>query len=103
MSSRLDKLEARARALRTRGAAPVLIVPLETGCVRMTVAEYNVAGGIQALPFWTNPDALNLKAAKALLDAVPSVDMADICRQTKPRRKPPADAPTPPERNHNLI
>ena len=44
MSSRLDKLEARARALRTRGAAPVLIVPLETGCVRMTVAEYNAAG-----------------------------------------------------------
>ena len=100
---RIDKLEARAQVLCSRHTAPVLLVPLETGTAHMTVAEYNAAGGMLLLPFWTNPNVLNLKAAKSLLNAVPSADMTDICHPTEPRYIPPAESPVPPERNHNLI
>ena len=101
--SRIDKLEARAQALCIQHAAPVLLVPFETGTARMTIAEYNAAGGILLLPFWTNSNVLDLKAAKSLLDAVPTVDMTDIYRPPEPRHIPPAESPKPPERNHNLI
>ena len=42
----------------------------DTEC--MTVSQYNAAGGMLAMPHWTNPEALNLRAARQLLAAVPS-------------------------------
>ena len=73
MSSRLDKLEARAHVLSTQTAPAVLLIESETGPQRMTVSQYNAAGGMLAMPIWKNPEALNLRAARQLLTAVPSV------------------------------
>lgn len=72
MSSRIEQLEARAQALQAKTAVPVLLIESENGIQRMTVSEYNAAGGMSALPFWKNPEALNLRAARQLLGAVPS-------------------------------
>ena len=73
MSNRIDRLEARAQALSIRVTEPLLDVPTVDGITRMTIAQFNAAGGILALgPCWKNPDQMNLRAARKLLDAVPS-------------------------------
>lgn len=73
MSSRIDRLEARAQALSAQTAPVVLLIETENGTQRMTVSQYNAAGGMLAMPIWKNPEALNLMAARQLLTAVPSV------------------------------
>lgn len=73
MSNRIDRLEARAQALQAQTAPVVLLIETENGTQRMTVSQYNAAGGMLAMPIWTNPEALNLRAARQLLTAVPSV------------------------------
>lgn len=73
MSSRIDRLEARAQALQAQTAPAVLLIETENGTQRMTVSQYNAAGGMLAMPIWKNPEALNLRAARQLLTAVPSV------------------------------
>lgn len=73
MSNRIDRLEARVQALSAQTAAPVvLLIETENGSQRMTVSQYNAAGGMLAMPIWKNPEALNLRAARQLLAAVPS-------------------------------
>lgn len=54
-------------------APVVLLIETENGSQRMTVSQYNAAGGMLAMPIWKNPEALNLRAARQLLAAVPSV------------------------------
>ncbi len=73
MSNRIDRLEARAQALQAKTAPVVLLIETENGTQRMTVSQYNAAGGMLAMPIWKNPEALNLRAARQLLTAVPSV------------------------------
>lgn len=74
MSNRIDRLEARAQALSIRVMEPLLDVPTVDGITRMTVEQFNAAGGIWALgPCWKNPGEITLKAAQKLLAAVPSV------------------------------
>ena len=68
MNNRLERLEARARTLSAQTAPVVLQIETE----RMTVSQYNAAGGMAVMPFWKNPEALNLRAARQLLAAVPS-------------------------------
>lgn len=71
MNSRISKLESRALALSKRNCEPLLEVPTVDGSTRMTVEQFNAAGGIWALgPCWKN---ITLKAAQKLLAAVPSV------------------------------
>ena len=72
MTGRIDRLEARARTLSAQNGPVVLQIETETGTERMTVSQYNAAGGMLAMPHWTNPEALNLRAAQKLLDAVSS-------------------------------
>ena len=72
MSNRIDRLEARAQALSAQTAPVVLLIETENGSRRMTVSQYNAAGGMLAMPIWKNPEALNLRAARQLLAAVPS-------------------------------
>ena len=72
MSNRIDRLEARARALSAQTAPAVLLIETENGSQRMTVSLYNAAGGMLAMPIWKTPEALNLRAARQLLAAVPS-------------------------------
>lgn len=73
MNSRISKLESRALALSKRNCEPLLEVPTVDGSTRMTVEQFNAAGGIWELgPCWKNPDQMNLRAARMLLDAVPS-------------------------------
>ena len=103
MNRRIDKLEARTRALCTHNTIPLLLVPLETGITHMTIAEYNAAGGMLKLPFWTNPNTLNLKASKSLLDTVPTVDMTSICHPVDTHISLHEESPALHERNHNLI
>ena len=71
MSNRIDRLEARVQALSAQ-TAPVVLIETENGSQRMTVSQYNAAGGMLAMPIWKNPEALNLRAARQLLAAVPS-------------------------------
>lgn len=73
MTGRIDRLEARAQALSAQTAPVVLLIGTENGTQRMTVSQYNAAGGMLAMPIWKNPEALNLRAARQLLTAVPSV------------------------------
>lgn len=73
MSNRIDRLEARAQALSAQTAPVVLLIETENGTQRMTVSQYNAAGGMAIMPIWKNPEALNLRAARQLLAAVPSV------------------------------
>lgn len=73
MSSRIDRLEARAQALQAQTAPVVLLIETENGTQRMTISQYNTAGGMAVMPIWKNPEALNLRAARQLLTAVPSV------------------------------
>lgn len=73
MSNRIGRLEARAQALRAQTAPVALLIETENGTQRMTVSQYNAAGGMLAMPIWKNPEALNLRAARQLLTAVPSV------------------------------
>ncbi len=73
MSNRIDQLEARAQALQAKTAPVVLLIETENGTQRMTVSQYNAAGGMLAMPIWKNPEALNLRAARQLLTAVPNV------------------------------
>ena len=73
MSNRIDRLEARAQALSTQTAPVVLLIETENGTQRMTVSQYNAAVGMAVMPIWKNPEALNLRAARQLLAAVPSV------------------------------
>lgn len=72
MSDRIDRLESRAQALSAQTAPVVLLIGTENGTQRMTVSQYNAAGGMLAMPIWKNPKALNLRAARQLLAAVPS-------------------------------
>lgn len=72
MTGRIDRLEARAQALSAHTAPVVLLIGTENGTQRMTVSQYNAAGGMLAMPIWKNPEALNLRAARQLLAAVPS-------------------------------
>lgn len=72
MTGRIDRLEARARTLSAQNGPVVLQIETETGTQRMTVGQYNAAGGMAVMPHWTNPEALNLRAARQLLAAVPS-------------------------------
>ena len=67
---RLTELE---RKLDAQTAPAVLLIETENGSQRMTVSQYNAAGGMLAMPIWKNPEALNLRAARQLLAAVPSV------------------------------
>lgn len=73
MSNCIDRLEARAQALQAQTAPVVLLIETENGTQRMTVSQYNAAGGMLAMPIWKNPEAMNLRAARQLLTAVPSV------------------------------
>ena len=73
MTGRIDRLEARARTLSAQNGPVVLQIETETSTERMTVGQYNAAGGMLAMPIWKNPEALNLRAARQLLTAVPSV------------------------------
>ena len=73
MSNRIDRLEARVQALSAQTAPAVLRIETENGSQRMTVRQYHAAGGLLAMPIWKNPEALNLRAARQLLAAVPSV------------------------------
>lgn len=73
MSNRIDRLEARAQALSAQTAPVVLLIETENGTQRMTVSQYNAAGGMAVMTIWKNPEALNLRAARQLLAAVPSV------------------------------
>ena len=50
MSNRIDRLEARARALSAQTAPVVLLIETENGSQRMTVSQYNAAGGMLAMP-----------------------------------------------------
>lgn len=72
MSNRIDRLEARAQALSAQTAPVVLLIETENGPQLMTVRQYNAAGGMTIMPIWKNPEALNLRAARQLLAAVPS-------------------------------
>lgn len=72
MSDRIDRLEARAQALSAQTAPVVLLIETENGSQLMTVRQYNAAGGMTIMPIWKNPEALNLRAARQLLAAVPS-------------------------------
>lgn len=72
MTGRIDRLEARAQALSAQTAPVVLLIGTENGTQRMTVSQYNAAGSMLAMPIWKNPEALNLRAARQLLAAVPS-------------------------------
>ena len=62
MSNRIDRLEARVQALSAQTAPVVLLIETENGSQRMTVSQYNAAGGMLAMPIWKNPEALNLRA-----------------------------------------
>ena len=73
MSNRIDRLEARAQALSAQTAPVVLLIETENSTQRMTVSQYNAAGGMAVMQIWKNPEALNLRAARQLLAAVPSV------------------------------
>lgn len=73
MSNRIDRLQARAQALSAQTAPVVLLIETENGTQRMTVSQYNAAGGMAVMQIWKNPEALNLRAARQLLAAVPSV------------------------------
>lgn len=74
MNSRISKLESRALALSKRNCEPLLDVPTVDGSTRMTVEQFNAAGGIWVLgPCWKNSGDITLKAAQKLLAAVPSV------------------------------
>ena len=73
MSNRIDRLEARAQALSAQTAPVVLLIETENGTQRMTVSQYNAAGGMAVMQIRKNPEALNLRAARQLLAAVPSV------------------------------
>lgn len=64
MSNRIDRLEARVQALSAQTAPVVLLIETENGSQRMTVSQYNAAGGMLAMPIWKNPEALNLRAAR---------------------------------------
>lgn len=72
MSDRIDRLEARAQALSAQTAPVVLLIETENVPQLMTVRQYNAAGGMTIMPIWKNPEALNLRAARQLLAAVPS-------------------------------
>ena len=72
MTGRIDRLEARARTLSAQNGPVVLQIETETGTQRMTVGQYNAAGGMAVMPHWMNPEALNLRAARQLLAVVPS-------------------------------
>ena len=73
MNNRISRLESRALALSKRNAEPLLEVPAADGTARMTVEQFNAAGGIWALgPCWKNPGDITLKTARKFLAAVPS-------------------------------
>lgn len=59
--------------LSAQTAPVVLLIETENGTQRMTVSQYNAAGGMAVMQIWKNPEALNLRAARQLLAAVPSV------------------------------
>ena len=73
MSNRIDRLEAKVQALSAQTSPVVLLIETENGTQRMTVSQYNAAGGMAVMQIWKNPEALNLRAARQLLAAVPSV------------------------------
>ena len=50
MSNRIDRLEARAQALSAQTAPVVLLIETENGTQRMTVSQYNTAGGMAVMP-----------------------------------------------------
>lgn len=73
MVNRIDRLEARVQTLSAQTAPVVLLIETEAGPQHMTVSQYNAAGGMSVMPLWTNPESMNLRAARQLLAAVHSV------------------------------
>lgn len=75
MSNRIDRLEARVQALSAQTAPAVLLIETENGSQRMTVSQYNAAGGMLAILDDIPGVVVHgvLRCAEALLHLVPGV------------------------------